>query len=57
MVRNAVADMFGYVAQDNREFSNVYIQEIFKVMAVSNFMVVKRYERPLLVLIQINDAY
>lgn len=57
MVRNAVADMFGYVAQDNREFSNVYIQEIFKVMAVSNFMVVKRYERPLLVLIKINDAY
>ena len=57
MVRNAVADMFGYVAQDNREFSNVYIQEIFKVMAVSNFMVVKRYERPLLVLVRINDAY
>ena len=25
MVRNSVADMFGYVAQDNREFSNVYI--------------------------------
>lgn len=26
-------------------------------MAVSNFMVVKRYERPLLVLVRINDAY
>ena len=25
MVRNSVSDMFGYVAQDNREFSNVYI--------------------------------
>ena len=26
-------------------------------MAVSNFFVVKRYERPLLVLVKINDAY
>ena len=49
--------MFGYVAQDNREFSNVYIMEIFKVMAVSNFMIVKRYERPLLILVRINDVY
>ena len=57
MVRNSVADMFGYVAQDNREFSNVYIMEIFKVMAVSNFMIVKRYERPLLILVRINDVY
>mmetsp|Transcript_47243 Transcript_47243/g.62546 ORF Transcript_47243/g.62546 Transcript_47243/m.62546 type:complete len:82 (-) Transcript_47243:817-1062(-) len=42
MVRNAVASMFAYVSSDNREFSHVYIQEIFKVIAVSNFMVIKR---------------
>ena len=57
MVRNAVADMFAYVATENKEFSHVYIVEIFKVLAVSNFMVVKRYERPLLVLANIVDTY
>ena len=57
MVRNAVADMFAYIATDNREFSHVQIQEIFKVLAVSNFMVVKRYERPLLILVRINDPF
>ena len=41
MVRNAVADMFAYIATDNREFSHVYIQEIFKVIQVSNFMIIK----------------
>jgi len=50
MVRNAVATMFAYVSSNNREFSHIYIQEIFKVLAVSNFMVIKRYERPLLAL-------
>lgn len=53
MVRNAVANMFAYVSMDNKEFSHVYIQEIFKVMSVSNFMVVKKYERPLLVLVRL----
>jgi len=42
MVRNAVASMFAYVSYDNSEFSHVYIQEIFKIIAVSNFMVIKR---------------
>ena len=57
MVRNSVANMFSYVASDNKEFSHVYIQEIFKVLSVSNFMVVKRYERPLCLLISIKDDY
>ena len=55
LVRNSVATMFAYVAQNNREFSHTYIQEIFKVLAVGNFMVVKKYERPLLKLMQIQD--
>ena len=42
MVRNAVASMFAHVSTDNREFSHVYIQEIFKVIQVSNFMIIKR---------------
>lgn len=49
--------MFAYVSCDNREFSHVYIQEIFKVIAVGNFMVIKRQERPLLALISLKDAY
>lgn len=42
MVRNAVASLFAYVSCNNNEFSHVYIQEIFKTCAVSNFMVIKR---------------
>ena len=57
MVRNSVATMFAYVSFNNNEFSHVYIQEIFKTCAVSNFMVIKRYERPLLALVKIKDAY
>ena len=55
MVRNSVANLFAYVATDNREFSHVYVNEIFKVLATCNFMVVKRYERPLLTLVKIKD--
>ena len=51
VVRNAVADMFAYVATENLEFSHVYIQEMFKAISTSNFMVVKKYERPLLILV------
>lgn len=57
IVRNCIADMFAYVATNNREFSHVYVQEIFKALSVSNFMTVKKFERPLLVLVKIPDAY
>ena len=49
--------MFAYISYQNKEFSHVYIQESFKVISVSNFMVVKKYERPLLVLVKMQDAY
>ena len=51
MVRNSVAQMFAHVATDNLEFSHVYIMEMFKAISSSNFMTVKRYERPLLDLV------
>ena len=57
MVRNNVARMYAYISTDNKEFSHVYIQEIFKVLANCNFMIVKRYERPLLALVKIKDSY
>lgn len=57
MVLNSISDMFAYVASNNKEFSHVYIQEIFKALSVSNFMTVKKYERPLLLLVKIQDTY
>ena len=49
--------MWAYIAFDNIQFSHIYIQEIFKTIGTSNFMVVKKYERPLLTLIKLKDAY
>ena len=49
--------MWAYIAYDNIQFSHLYIQEIFKTIGTSNFMVVKKYERPLLTLIKLKDAY
>jgi len=57
MLRNAVANMWAHIAFDNIQFSHLYIQEIFKAIASSNFMVVKKYERPLLSLIKLRDTY
>ena len=55
--RNDVARIFAHISTNNSEFSHVYIQEVFKVLAVNNFMVIRRYERPLLALVEINDQY
>ena len=49
--------MWAYIAFDNIQFSHIYIQEMFKTIGGSNFIVVKKYERPLLKLIQLKDAY
>lgn len=57
MVRNAVATMWAHIAFDNIQFSHLYIQEMFKAISGANFMVVKKYERPLLSLIKLRDAY
>ena len=57
LVRNATSMMWAYIAFDNIQFSHIYIQEIFKTIGTSNFMVVKKYERPLLTLIKLKDAY
>jgi hypothetical protein len=57
VVRNATSTMWAYIAFDNIQFSHIYIQEMFKTIGGANFMVVKKYERPLLKLIKLRDAY
>jgi hypothetical protein len=47
-VRNAVAEMFAHICYENKDFSQKYIKDIFKLINASDFMVVKKCERPLL---------
>jgi len=54
-VRNAVADMFAHICFENRDFSQKYIKDIFKMINSSDFMVVKKSERPLLRCLNISD--
>ena len=56
-MRNSVARLFAHIAFNNLQFSHAYIEEIFKIINSDNFIVVKKYERPLLLLVQIEDPY
>ena len=49
--------MFAHISFDNIQFSQMYIAEMFKEIGESDFIHVKRYERPILQLIQIADGY
>ena len=57
MVRNSVARMFAHISFDNLQFSQVYIAEMFKDIGECDFIHVKRYERPILALVNIEDGY
>lgn len=54
-VRNAIADMFAHICFDNKDFSQKYIKDIFRMINGSDFLVVRKTERPLLRCMQIAD--
>lgn len=56
-VRNAVANMFAHICFENKDFSQKYIKEIFKMINISDFILVKKSERPLLMWLTIKDQY
>lgn len=56
-VRNAIADMFAHICFENKDFSQKYIKDLFKMINTSDFMVVKKCERPLLRCLLIEDQY
>jgi hypothetical protein len=56
-VRNAVADMFAHICFENKDFSQKYIKDIFKVINAQDFIIVKKNERPLLKCLQLEDQY
>jgi len=57
VVHNSVSDMFAHIAFDNIHFSLFYIKEIFTAINQNNFIIVKKYERPLIQLLKLNDNY
>lgn len=56
-MRNAVASMFAHICFENKDFSQKYIKEIFKMINSSDFILVKKSERPLLMCLTIKDQY
>ena len=47
--------MFAHICFENRDFSQKYIKDIFKMINSSDFILVKKSERPLLACLQIKD--
>jgi len=55
--KNSLSSMYAHISFENREFSKLYVQHIITTMAANDFQIVKRFERPLLLLVQIPDTY
>jgi hypothetical protein len=43
--------MYGHISYNNKEFGKIYIDYMFALISQNDFNVVRRFERPLLLLI------
>lgn len=49
--------MYAHISFDNSQFSKLYIEYIFATIQANDYNIVKRFERPLLLLVQLPDDY
>jgi len=49
--------MYAHISFNNREFGKIYIDYMFKLIAQNDYQIVRRFERPILLLVQLHDEY
>jgi hypothetical protein len=49
--------MYAHISFNNKEFGKIYIEYMINLINQNDFDIVRRFERPLLLLVQLNDEY
>lgn len=57
MFRNSLSTMYAHISFNNKEFGKIYIDYMINLINQNDFDIVRRFERPLLLLVQLNDEY
>jgi hypothetical protein len=57
LFKNSLAQMYAHISFDNQPFTKLYLEYIFGIISSHDFDRVRRFERPLLLLVQLPDDY
>jgi hypothetical protein len=51
--KNSLATMYAHISYNNKEFGKIYIEYMFNHITQNDYQIVRRFERPLLLLMQL----
>jgi hypothetical protein len=57
LFKNSLSQMYAHISFDNPQFSKLYIEYIFATIGTHDYDRIRRFERPLLLLVQLPDDY